>query len=93
MKFRLVEDIVMYPEIGKTYYFNYRGGIVSGVYKGSTKAWHMFDDGSRFGINVPKWTNIATCREDLEAVNAIVNRIDKDTHVPGTVHLPNRFTR
>lgn len=93
MKFRLVEDIVTQPEPGKTYYFNYKGRIISGVYRGSTKAWHRFDDGSPFGIDIHKWENIATHREDLEEIDAIVDRMAKDTHVPDVVHLPNRFTR
>ena len=94
MKFKLLEDIVMRPGQGKTYWFDYQGGIRSGVYKGSTNAWHIFstDDGS-YNMYVKKWANIATSKEDIERINGIVDRMAKDTYVPDVVHLPNRFTR
>ncbi len=94
MKFKLAESIVMHPEIGRRYYFSTQGGIRSGIYKGSTKAWHIFgaEDGAHnHYVNI--WSNIATSKEDLEMIDAVVDNIEKDTYVPDVVNFPNRFTR
>ena len=93
-KNRIVEGVVYTPEVGKTYWFNTNGGIRKGVYKGSTKSWHIFstEDGSN-NMYVKLWSNIATSREDLEEINGVVDKMARDTYVPDVVHLPNRFTR
>ena len=93
-KDKIVEGIVYSPEVGKTYWFNTNGGIRKGVYKGSTKSWHIFssEDGSH-NMYVKLWSNIATSREDLEEINGVVDKMARDTYVPDVVHLPNRFTR
>lgn len=92
MRFKLIESIVTDLEPGRLYWFNAEGGIRSGVYKGSTKAWRIFvsqDDSRNYYVNL--WSNIATSKEDLEMIDSVVDRIEKDTKVPKTMHLPNRF--
>jgi hypothetical protein len=90
---KLEEEFVMSPEVGKPYYFSHSDTVRHGTYIGSTKAWHIFEDDSEHRWHVPKWASIATTKSDLGILDDVVNRIEKDTHVPDVVHLPNRFTR
>ena len=93
MRFRLVEEFVISPEVGKSYYFSHSDIARHGTYIGSTKAWHIFEDDSGHRWDVPKWASIATTKSDLGILDDVVYRLEKDTYVPDTVHLPNRFTR
>ena len=91
-KFRLVEEFVNTMVPGERYFFRSKGGIRSGYYKGSTKTWHIFTDGDGGNDHyVNLWSNIATSKEDLEMLDGVVDKMEKDTKVPKTMHLPNRF--
>ena len=92
-KVKLVEKYVSNPAVNQEYWFAKNDIVYHGKLNRITNAWYMFTTDEGRNIDIPKWANIATEREDLEAVISIVDKMEKDVHVPDKVTVPNRFTR
>ena len=92
-KVKLVEKYVSNPTVNQEYWFTKNDIVYHGKLNKITNAWYMFTTDEGRNIDIPKWANIATEREDLEAVISVVDKMEKDVHVPNKVTVPNRFTR
>lgn len=92
-KVKLVEKYVSNPTVNQEYWFTKNDIVYHGKLNKITNAWYMFTTDEGRNIDIPKWANIATEREDLEAVISVVNKMEKDVHIPNKVTVPNRFTR
>jgi hypothetical protein len=75
-------------EKGKTYFYEVRGCVVSGMYIRSTPAWDIFkrEDGTEDWIHSysPAYDSI----EQYKMVRGIVDAMAKATHVPDVILAP-----
>ena len=76
-------------EIGKTYYYKYKGIIKKGKLVNETKAWFIFDNGDL----IRSYSPLYDTREELENISNLVEEMYKNTYVPNVVHIPNYSTR
>lgn len=87
---QIKESFVGTPEIGKTYWFKHSGGIRCGEYVRSTTSLHCFyvPEVDR-EVCIPIWANIATTKEDIENIERVVDKMEKDTKVPTKMRAYN----
>ena len=75
-------------EQGKTYFYEVRGCLVSGVYRSSTPAWHILkrEDGTVDWIE--SYKPVYDSAEQYKMVRGIVDAMAKATHVPDVILAP-----
>lgn len=74
-------------EKGKTYFYEKYGRVKSGIFRGQTKAWLIFENGDYLHIWEPVFEN----ESDLHIVNTIVDAMEKTTRVPDKVMFGRSF--
>jgi predicted RNase H-like HicB family nuclease len=90
-KLHITEDFVNDLIVGTTYFFTKGNTIRNGKFKRKTPAWLIFEDENGEEIYTEPWSSVATNKEDIEQLIAVVDRMEKDTKIPSQV--PNRFTK
>lgn len=89
----LVEDFVYSPVKGEWYYFTMYDKYLYGKFLYKTPAWYTFELENGKRVNAKFTATITTDEQEMKELLGLVDRLEKDTKVPNTLHLPNRFVR